>query len=264
LAYAVDKSQLVAELYAPLFGSQIPAEGMGNTYWLPNQADYVDNQARYAGNNVDRARASLESAGYVRSADGGYSHPVDGRLQLRVGTTGGDRLRERQQVLIQGQLAAAGVEVIIDNVEGGGYFSQRPFATAALDASVSGGSDGDSTIWDITQFSWVGGPWPGGQSGAYRGRSRNNPYGYNTPDFDVRASECDATIDEGERAACYNELDLFVTTLEQGDGGLFMIPLTQKPSFFGYRNDRLAEVAIVPDVPRAGPLVNVGDYQLAK
>ncbi len=262
VAYALDKTEVVEQLYEPLYGPILPTAGLGSTYWLPNQSHYEDHQVAYEGNNIEAARASLESAGYLVGSDDVYNHPTDGRLRLRVGTTGGDELREQQLILIQRQLVRAGIDLIIDNIEGGGYFSQRPFAPEAIDASVSGGSEGDPGIWDITQFGWVGGPWPGGQSGAYRGRSRNNPYGYNNPDFDVRASECDGTVDEAERSACYNDLDKYVTTLEQGDTGLFMIPLTQKPSFFGYRSDKLAGVGVAPDVRRAGPLVNIGDYQL--
>ena len=261
IAYALDKSEVMAGLYTPLFGDALPAEGLGNTYWLSNQPDYENHQTEYEGNNVEAAAASLESVGYVLGDDDIYAHPTDGVLSLRVGTTGGNALRELQQELIQQQFAGAGIDIVIDNVAGGAYFGERPFAEAALAASASGGAEGDPTIWDITQFAWVGGPWPGGQSGSYRGGSGNNPYGFNNAEFDVRASECDATVDDAERAACYNELDTFVTTLDQGTDGLFMIPLTQKPSFFGFLSGQLSGAGIAPDAQGAGPLTNVVDYQ---
>lgn len=261
VAYALDKSEVMAGLYTPLFGSALPAEGLGNTYWMSNQPDYENHQTKYEGNNVDEAKAALESAGYVLGDGDVYEHPTDGRLSLRVGTTGGNALRELQQELIQQQFAGAGIEIVIDNVAGGAYFGERPFAEAALAASASGGAEGDPTIWDITQFAWVGGPWPGGQSGSYRGGSGNNPYGFNNPEFDARASECDAIVDDAERAACYNELDTYVTTLDNGDDGLFMIPLTQKPAFFGYLSGQLSGAGVSPDANLAGPLSNVVDYQ---
>ncbi len=261
IAYAMDKSEVMAGLYTPLFGSALPAEGLGNTYWMSNQPDYENHQTKYEGNNVDEAKAALESAGYVLGDDDVYEHPEDGRLSLRVGTTGGNALRELQQELIQQQFAAAGIEITIDNVAGGAYFNERPFAEAALAASASGGAEGDPTIWDITQFAWVGGPWPGGQSASYRSGSGNNPYGFANPEFDARATECDATVDDAERAACYNELDTYVTTLDQGDDGLFMIPITQKPSFYGYLSGQLQGAGVAPDANLAGPLSNVFDYQ---
>ncbi len=261
VAYALDKSEVMAGLYTPLFGSALPAEGLGNTFWLSNQPDYENHQTKYEGNNVDEAKAALEAAGYVLGDDEVYEHPTDGRLSLRVGTTGGNALRELQQELIQQQFAGAGIEIVIDNVAGGAYFSERPFAEAALQASASGGAEGDPTVWDITQFAWVGGPWPGGQAASYRSGSGNNPYGFANAEFDVRATECDATVDDAERAACYNELDTYVTTLDNGDDGLFMIPLTQKPSFFGYLSGQLSGAGIAPDAQGAGPLTNVVDYQ---
>ncbi|MEZ5343527.1 MAG: ABC transporter substrate-binding protein [Acidimicrobiales bacterium] len=263
IAYAMDKSEVMSGLYTPLFGDSLPADGLGNTYWLSNQSSYEDHQTMYAGAQPDAAKASLEAAGYVAGADGIYEHPTDGRLTLRVGTTGGNELRELQEQIIQAQFAAAGIEVTIDNVPGGAYFSERPFAEAAIQAAVSGGAEGDPNVWDITQFAWVGGPWPGGQSGSYRGGSENNPYGFANADFDAKSIECDTTVDDAARAACYNELDKFVTTLEMGDDGLFMILITQKPSFYGYPSSQLSGAGVAPDAQGAGPSANVVDFQFA-
>ena len=148
----------------------------------------------------DAAKANLEAAGYADSGDGIYEHPEKGRLTLRVGTTGGNALRELQQQLIQAQLKESGIEIVIDNVDGGAYFGERPFSDDAIACSTSGGTEGNCEIWDITQFAWVGGPWPGGQAESYRTGSGNNPYGYASAEFDAKADECDATVDDAERA----------------------------------------------------------------
>ena len=42
-----------------------------------------------------------------------------------------------------------------------------------------------------------------------------------------------------------------------------VIPLTQKPSFYGYLTSALASGAVSPDADDAGPLVNVVDYQFS-
>ncbi len=261
LAYGLDKSEVMAGLYTPLFGDSLPAEGLGNTFWMSNQGAYEDHQTEYAGKQSDAAKAKLEEAGYADSGDGIYEHPEKGRLTLRVGTTGGNALRELQQELIQNQMAESGFEIVIDNVDGGAYFGERPFSDEAIAASTSQGAEGDPTIWDITQFAWVGGPWPGGQAASYLGGNGNNPYGFANDAFDARAPECDATVDDAARAACYNELDKYVTTLEMGDDGLFMIPLTQKPSFYGYLSSQLAGAGVAPDANDAGPLTNIVDFQ---
>ena len=91
----------------------------------------------------------------------------------------------------------------------------------------------------------------------------NNGYGFSNEEFDAKADECDTTVDDAARDACYNELDRYVTTLElDPQNGLFMIPLTQKPSFYAYSRDRLAQAAVAPDANSAGPLVNVVDFVL--
>ena len=111
-------------LYTPIFGDLLPPNGLGNTYWMSNQPTYEDHQgdAGYGQGNIEAARAKLEEAGYVDEG-GVFTHPTDGPLTLRVGTTGGNRLREVQQQLLQEQLSEAGFDIQINNVEGGDYFS---------------------------------------------------------------------------------------------------------------------------------------------
>ena len=264
LAFAMDKSEVMAGLYTPLFGDLLPAEGLGNTFWLSNQSTYEDHagDAGYGKGDIESAKANLEAAGYTLGGDGVYEHPERGRLSLRVGTTGGNRLREIQQQLLQAKFSEAGIEITIDNVEGGAYFSERPFADDAIACSTSGGAEGNCEIWDLTQFAWVGGPWPGGQAESYRSGNGNNPYGYASAEFDAKADECNATVDDTVRAACYNELDKYVTTLEIDPNGLIVLPITQKPSFYGYTS-QLATAGVAPDAQGAGPLTNVVDFSFA-
>ena len=264
LALAMNKAEVMEGLYTPLFGDALPAEGLGNTYWMSNQAPYNDNAggAGYGQGDVDTARAKLEEAGYDCSSTP-CEHPERGALSLRVGTTGGNELRELQQQLLQARFGDAGIEITIDNVPGSDYFSERPFAEEAIAAATSGGEEGDPNIWDLTQFAWVGGPWPGGQSASYLCGNGNNPYGYCNPDFDARSAECDATIDDDERAACYNELDKYVTTLEIDPNGLFMMPITQKPNFFGCLSSVLDQCGVGSDGNDAGPISHVFDYRFA-
>lgn len=264
IAYALDKGEVIEGLYAPLFGDLLPLEGLGNTYWMSNQPAYEDHQTEYAGAQIEEAQAKLEEAGYTQGADGVYEHPEDGRLSLRVGTTGGNKLREDQQAIIQQQLADAGIEITIDNVPGSGYFSERVFAEDSVLASTTQGAEGDPTIWDITQFAWVGGPWPGSNTAAYESGGGNNPYAFANPDFDAKAQECETLIDDDERADCYNEADKYVTTLEMADDGLVVIPITQKPSFYGFLSSELAAAGIGVDANDAGPIIYVVDFQFAE
>ncbi|MEX0836523.1 MAG: hypothetical protein WD010_10550, partial [Nitriliruptor sp.] len=200
-------------------------------------------------------------------------HPERGPLTLRVSTTGGNQLRELQQQLLQSQLNEAGWDIQIDNAPGAEHFGTQVFSPGATACSISGGDEGatvtlssgdeataDCGIFDISQFAWVGGPWPGGQNVAYQVGSENNPHGYANEDLDALLEECDATIDDAERADCYIEADRYVTTREIDDNGLVIIPLTQKPSFYAFSNNTLAEGAVAPDANDAGPLVYGVDF----
>jgi peptide/nickel transport system substrate-binding protein len=264
LALAMDKGEVMAGLYTPLFGDVLPASGLGNVYWMSNQPDYQDatGDAGYGKGDIEAAKAKLEAAGYVLGADGIYAHPTDGVLTLRVGTTGGNALRELQQQLLQAKFKEAGMDIQIYNQPGGEYWGAQPFNEDALACAASAGKEGDCNVWDIAQFAWVGGPWPGGMSASFRTGAGNNIYGYANAEFDAKADECDATVDDAERAACYNELNVYVSTLQKdSQTGLFMIPLTQKPSFYAVSATRLASFGVAPDANNAGPLANVGDFK---
>lgn len=262
LAYAMDKSAVMEALYTPLFGDLLPTEGLGNTFWLSNQPQYVDNagDAGYGQGDVESAQGLLEESGYEQNSEGFYEHPERGQLTLRVGTTGGNELRELQIQILQQQLATAGFDIQVDNVAGGAYFSERPFAPDAIECSTTQGESGDCTIFDIAQFAWVGGPWPGGQIVAYETEGGNNPHGYANEDFMAKAEECKTELDEDAMADCFNELDKFVTT-RANDDGVIILPITQKPSFYAYSNERLAAGAVAPDADDAGPIVNIVDFK---
>jgi peptide/nickel transport system substrate-binding protein len=263
IAYGIDKGEVVSTLYSPLFGDLLPEAGLGQTYWMTNQPPYVDFQEQYDGAQPDAAEEALEGAGYDCSGEV-CTHPDRGDLTLRVGTTGGNRLREDQQQLIQAQLAGIGIDVEIDNVQGSAYFTERPFSEGSV-ACYTGAEEGaDCNIWDIAQFAWVGGPWPGSGHSTYQTEGGNNIHSFSDPAFDARVTECDATIDDDERADCYNELAEWVVTLEMNpEDGLVVVPLTQKPQFYAYSTIRLDSGAVSPDMQNTGPLTNVADYIVA-
>jgi peptide/nickel transport system substrate-binding protein len=141
----------------------------------------------------------MEDAGYELGDDGVWEHPDDGPASLRVGTTGGNQLRELQQRVLQQQLDEAGFEIVIDNVQGADYFRERPFSDEHAACVTSLGEEGTCDLFDITQFAWVGDPWPGFQHIAFRSQGPNNPYGYANDDVDELMDECEDLLDPAER-----------------------------------------------------------------
>ena len=67
----------------------------------------------------------------------------------RVGTTGGNRLREIQQELLQAQYADAGIEITIANTEGTGWSANMlPNMTSTQEVAVDYSSvSAESITW---------------------------------------------------------------------------------------------------------------------
>ncbi len=261
LVRAVDRPEL-ASVYGDLVGQGVSADGVGNMFWLPGQAGYQDHQPDAVAADPTGAGELIEEAGYVRAGDGTYRHPERGTLFLRFLTNSGDSVRVALQERLIDQLTASGFEIRTDNRSGGAYLTEGPFSSEAMEASGSGGATGRSDIWDMVLFAWAGGPWPGLQSGAFRANSGANPYGYDSPEFDAESSRCDGLADDAERADCYQELDTFVTTLDRGENGLFVVPLVERPHILIYNPERLDEVPSIVDGPTGGPLPDVGGFSL--
>ncbi len=261
LVRAVDRRALASVLGEEL-SPAITADGVGNVFWLPGQSGYQDHQPEALAADPAGAAQLLEQAGYVRTGDGSFRHPERGTPFLRFTTNSGDSVRVALQERLMAQLAEAGFEVVTDNQNGAAYLTEGPFSAEAMSASHSGGSSGRSDIWDMVLFAWAGGPWPGLQSGAFRANSGANPYGYANAEFDTESSRCDGLADDAERATCYQQLDTFVTTLEQGNDGLFVVPLIERPQVMIYNSDRVAGTPSVVDGPSGGPLADITGFTL--
>ncbi|MFV0259463.1 MAG: ABC transporter substrate-binding protein [Acidimicrobiales bacterium] len=253
VAYAVDKRAVVEALYRPLIGDAVAPDGLGNTYLMANQVGYEDHQGGYGRADPEAAATALATAGYTRGPDGVFVHPDAGRLTLRLVTTGGVAIREAEAGLLADQLNAAGFDVRVELLPGGLFYEQGPFSPDALAAAGSAGADGDPNRWDLAVFGWASGPWPGGVSGLFRSSSSINPFGFSNPQFDAAASDCDAKTDDAERVACYNALDVYVTSTGNGPDGLFVIPLSQRPPLVALAGG-LTGLGPVVDSPWGGPL----------
>jgi peptide/nickel transport system substrate-binding protein len=264
IAYVIDKPQLMELLYTPLYGDLLPEEGLGNVYWMSHQPEYEDltTPLGYGTGDVEAATELMEDAGYELDDEGVWEHPDDGTVTLRVGTTGGNQIRELQQQVLQQQLVRAGFDIVIDNVPGTEYFEQRPFSPEHTECVTSEGEEGNCELWEITQFAWLGGPWPGDTHISFLGRSPNNPYGFASEEFDDLTFECEGELDDDARAECYHDLSERLTTREVDDDGVVVIPLTQKPQFYAYSDGTMRQAAQAPDFRSGGPLVYGVDHLL--
>ena len=88
LALAMDKTEVMAGLYTPLFGDLLPETGLGNTYWLSNQPTYEDHagEAGYGVGDVDGEGVVAAHPDEVGLP--GVRLPVHPDLEHPIGETG--------------------------------------------------------------------------------------------------------------------------------------------------------------------------------
>lgn len=215
IGLAVDRQAVVDTLMKP-FSDE--ATVLQNHVYVNNQPEYADNAGDFAARDLGRAGALLDEAGWTVGSDG--IREKDGeRLVLRIGTTGGDALRERTQELLQAQLREAGIELRIENVPEAGIFD------------VVFGGEETAQDWDLALFAWVGTPTAAlDYTGVYGTGQGNNPGGYSNEQVDALLAQATAEVDDTARAALLNQVD---QALWQDPPNL---PLYQKPTFVAYRD----------------------------
>ncbi len=210
LALALDRAQVVARTVGQVNDGATP---LGSRLYVNSQPEYDDNSGRYGSRDVPAARGLLEGAGFTMGADGFYTK--DGkRLSLRLSTTAGNALREEQGVLMQSQVKDAGIELRIDN-------------STPMVLQRERLPQGD---FDIANFGWTSSPFPSGFMDIF-GTGRAANYGsYSNPAVDALFAKASAALDDGEKAALYNEIDRLLWD------DMATIPLYQKPTLVAFRS----------------------------
>jgi peptide/nickel transport system substrate-binding protein len=209
IAFGVDRQAIVDTLMKPFSDK---ASQLDNRVFVSTQPGYAAHGRDYATVDQARARAALEKAGFTRGGDGIYMK--DGkRLQLRLSTTAGNKLREQQGVLIQSQLKPVGIDIRIDNSDSRTLFGKRL-------------PNGD---FDIANFGWIGTPFPAGSAKQiYETGSDSNFGEYSNPKVDELAAKALAEVDDAKRTALLNEADELMWS------DLVNLPLYQKPTFLAF------------------------------
>jgi peptide/nickel transport system substrate-binding protein len=244
IALALDREDLVARTVGQFTDE---AEPLNNRIWLNNQPEYEDNAEGYTEQDIDGARSLLEEAGYDCSGTV-CTHPEDGDLTLRISTTGGNQLRENTQLVIQNQLADAGIGITIDNVEGGAVF-EKFFPESNLIADLD---------YDIALFAWAGTPFPSSTKALYTNADPtlvgSNNTGYQNPaivDIFDRALE---ETDEDTMVGLYNEADRILWE------DMPTVPLYQKPTYLPFRS---SIQGVEDNASTAGPLWNAYEWRIS-
>jgi len=235
IATAIDTGQLVDRLVRPMDASTQP---LGNRIWLPGQASYQDHADGYGKGDTGAAKRLLEQAGWRLGADGVYAK--DGRrLRLRCSTIAGDPRRRAEGVLLQDQLAKAGIRLELASAPFAAFFGEWV----------------DKGNFDIADFSWTGNPFVvSGSQDAYRTDGTGNHGRFSDPEVDELFRRAAGELDPARAADIGNEIDRRLWAQ------LPSIPLYPLPGFLAWRQDL---VNVEHNTTTEGPFWNVGTWGFA-
>jgi peptide/nickel transport system substrate-binding protein len=235
IATAMDTRQLVDRLVMPL---NPDAEVLGNRIWLGGQQPYQDHTAGYGKGDTHAARRLLERAGWALGGDGIY-RKGGRRLHLRLATFNGDPRRRAEDVLLQAQLAEAGIQLSLYNTANHILFEEWL-------------PEGN---FDIADFGWRGGPFAlSGSQDTYRPGGSANYGKFTDPVVDALFQQAIGEPDPTRAADLGNQID------QRLWDQLPSIPLYQLQDFLAWRND-LRNVTNNPTTE--GPFWNVGTWAFA-
>jgi peptide/nickel transport system substrate-binding protein len=235
IATAIDTEQLVDRLLRPVDAA---AQPLGNRIWLAGQQPYQDHAGGYGRGDTEAARLLLEQAGWRLGGDGVYTK--DGKpLRLRCSTLSGDPLRRAEDVLLQAQLAKAGIRLELADAPFAAFFGEWV----------------DKGNFDIADFAWVGNPFVlSGSVEHYRTAGSHNPGKFSDPTVDDLLQRANGELDPARAGDLGNEIDRRLWAQ------LPSIPLYQLPGFLAWRQDL---VNVEHNTTTEGPFWNAGTWGFA-
>jgi peptide/nickel transport system substrate-binding protein len=217
IALAIDREAVIEEVVRPLAPEAV---SLGNTVWMVGTAHYADHFTQFP-YDLAAAEQILIDNGCLEGDDGVYSCQGQ-RLSFRWATTAGVEAREALFDMAQASLSEIGIEVTADFGP-----ATRVFANEFI--------YGDSSVWQILNFAWVGAPDPYGRNTVYfcegtapSGFGNLNVNRYCNDEIEALIRQTEVEVDEAVRADLYNEADFLYLD------DVASIPLYQQPTFFAW------------------------------
>lgn len=224
IALGINRQQIVETLVQPV---DPEASVLENPFWMTNSENYEPYYDQWS-YDTQAARDLLEENGCELGDDEVYVCD-DVRLSFRVGTTGGNERRELTQQLMQADLAAAGIEITIENDEGAAFFERLN-----TPENCEGQCD-----YDIALFAWVGSPDPSGNANIYgcdgfdEGEPTVRPQNWHVfcdEELTSLMDEANQTVDPEENARLWNEAAAIMAE------NVPVLPLFQQPQLMAFDN----------------------------
>ncbi|HNJ97352.1 MAG TPA: ABC transporter family substrate-binding protein [Ilumatobacteraceae bacterium] len=185
LAKCINREEIVDTLVKPI---NPDASVLNNHIYVPSAADYQDNSGGLT-QDIEGAKALLESAGYTMGDDGIYVDADGNRLSIRLGRRDPNPRRQSTNELFAEQCKAAGIELTDDPAEN--------FNAERLPA-------GD---YDIALFAWVATPFLSSNTSIYVPGGPQNWNNYNNPELQTLFDQANAEFDDAARAELMDQID---------------------------------------------------------
>ena len=175
-----------------LAGIPWPAKPLGSHVFVENSPFYVDNSGEFGTYNPDggdgAARGERLGRRVRRRAGEGRSTPAPSGILQIVGVP----VSENEAQLVQAQLAEVGIEVEIVDM------SLQEWGNILVAGE-----------FEMMAFTWVGTPFPFRGLDQLFGNGSESNFGFsNIPELDPLLAELATTVDDTERAAIANEIDV--------------------------------------------------------
>jgi len=239
-AMSIDREAVMEEVIRPMAPEAV---ALGNTLWMVGTPYYEDHFSRFTYNPVAAEQLLIDN-GCLQGEDAIYECRGQ-RLSFRWTTTAGLEARETLFDLAQVSLAEIGIEVTA---------AFGPPARVFDNEFIYG----DSSVWQILNFAWVGAPDPYGRNSVYycegaapSGFGDLNVNRYCSDEIESLIRQTEAEVDEANRAELYNQADSIYLD------DVASIPLYQKLTFFAW-NDLITGPRDNPT--QTGPFWNIATW----
>ena len=216
---ALDREEIVDQTVGQ-FSSD--AQVLQNRIYFNNQPQYQDTAPQeYKAQDVAGAKQLLEGAGYTLGADGIYTHPDRGPLNIQIDTTANNPLRQTTIEVMIPQLREAGINAT---------FNANPdiFAGAESPTSLEAGG------FQAALFAWVGSPFRADTQSIYGSPQGDNiQQNYSrqgTPEIDALFAEFVSQPDTEAQVELGNQIDALLWDQ------VATVPLYQKPTYIAYQS----------------------------
>ncbi len=187
LILATDRETMVKRLFE---GKQPVAA----TWVNPLDPNYTKDTAAYPF-DLAKAKGMLAEAGWKPGGDGICRNDKGDRLSLEFATTSGNRLRELQQQVIQSQLKAACVEVIVKNEPArtlfGETLKQRKYTGMVMYAWSSGVGDSPRRTLASDNIPTAANNWAGSNAIAFNNKQMDSDIDKVEQELDPAKSKAD-------------------------------------------------------------------------